>query len=148
MDTFNLICLDSPESTKQWLKDRYSLHSFDHAYKLLRANFNSDNSETYLKESILMNPDMHKILMIERDTRKLAGIAVVKERRENGNNLLELHYFTVARKSCGDGARLMALLLQWASRKKFYSEIVAMADLNVVRFFYQNEFVLVDPKEF
>ena len=91
---------------------------------------------------------MHKVLMIERQTRKLAGIAVVKERRENGNNLLELHYFTVARKKSGDGARLMALLLRWAARKKLYSEIVAMADLNAVRFFYQQEFVLVDPKEF
>ena len=53
--------------------------------------------------------------MIERQTRKLAGIAVFKEHRENRNNLIELQYFCAARHNSGDGARLMALFLKWAS---------------------------------
>jgi hypothetical protein len=42
----------------------------------------------------------------------------------------------------------MSKILHWASTKKHYTDIYTMADMNAVEWFYKNEFVLVDFKEF
>jgi GNAT superfamily N-acetyltransferase len=101
-----------------------------------------------LRNDILRNPNVGKILMIRKDDMKLFGIAVYKERKDQDNNIMELLFFCSRYSGTTLGMRLLQTVIKWAEKKKFYSEIVAMADINVIKFFLKNEFVLIDRSEF
>ena len=42
----------------------------------------------------------------------------------------------------------MAMFLNWATKKKRYSEIFVMSDIKTVEFYYKQEFVIIDQKKY
>ena len=86
--------------------------------------------------------------MIRKTDKKLMGIAIYQERKEEHNNLMELKLFCTRYDGKGLGFRLMSQLLHWGANKKLYSEICAMADIYSVDFFRKNEFILLNKETF
>jgi N-acetylglutamate synthase-like GNAT family acetyltransferase len=86
--------------------------------------------------------------MYRKGDDELYGIAAYKEQKNNGDNFMELKFFCTLEEWTGLGTRFMSKILHWASTKKHYTDIYTMADMNAVEWFYKNEFVLVDFKEF
>lgn len=61
---------------------------------------------------------------------------------------MELKFLCTKYERKGLGLRFMSQIIQWASKKKFYSEIATMSDIAATGFFEKNEFVFRDLKEF
>jgi hypothetical protein len=145
---YSFIFLDTDDKVKDWLEKDNEPWGFSKAFELLRSNFNSNTSENQLKNNILKGSEYRKIFMTHQPTNELYGIAIYREHKKFGENFMELLYFCVKRKNRGLGMRFLTKILDWASVKKLYSEIVLMADFNAVKFFFKNEFVMIDFNEF
>ena len=76
------------------------------------------------------------------------GFAAYLEHKELDNNFMELLQFCVNDPGKKAGIRFMSEFLKWAHVKKFYSEVVTMADLTAVEFFDKCEFVMTSKREF
>lgn len=85
--------------------------------------------------------------MTQKPSNELVGIAIYKEHKQFGENYMELLHICVKTLECALGIRFMSQILYWASKKKRYSEMFVMADINAVSWFMKNEFVLMKFNE-
>lgn len=80
----------------------------------MRSKFSKGNSDFWLKNEIIRNPEVGKILMIRKDDMEVFGVAAYKERKDGDNNLMELLFFCTAFSGIALGTRFMQIVLNWA----------------------------------
>lgn len=90
------------------------------------------------------NSDVFKVLMLWKPDLELVGACLYTENKKDGNNLAIIELFCTKWPRAGLGSRLMMHFLSYASRKKFYCDVLVQADITAIEFFYNFYFVLID----
>jgi hypothetical protein len=113
-ESYSFLFLDTPEKVRSWLKDSPDNFNEDEAFKVLRSRFSKKNSDFYLKNDIIRNPEVGKIFMLLKPEMQIVGVAAYKERKEEKNNLMELLYFCSKLSGIALGIRFMSIIINWA----------------------------------
>jgi hypothetical protein len=74
--------LDTPEKNRAWLKDNPENHNAEDAFKVLRSRFNARTGDYTLRNNIIKNPEVGKILMLRKPELQVFGVCAYKEHKD------------------------------------------------------------------